>query len=162
LESSDILNISEEDVNVKILVPIDGFDASLKAAKYAIKAAKCEKAQIICIYIIPAPENISEFEGKPFYSLQAYYDELGKSAKPWFEKIIETGKKMALSEDNIITDIVADVSSIADAIINYAANNNTDLIVMGSKGKTGLKRFLIGSVAEGVVRHAHCPVLVVR
>jgi hypothetical protein len=46
LESSDILNISEEDVNVKkILVPIDGFDASLKAAKYAIKAAKCEKAQ---------------------------------------------------------------------------------------------------------------------
>jgi nucleotide-binding universal stress UspA family protein len=57
----------------------------------------------------------------------------------------------------ITTDIVADVSSIADA-----ANNNTDLIVMGTKGRTGLKRFLIGSVADGVVRHSHCPVLVVR
>jgi nucleotide-binding universal stress UspA family protein len=148
-----MLNMSEEEINIKkILVPIDGSDASLKAAKYAIKAAMCEKAQITCIHVIPAPENISEFEGKPFYSLQAYYDELGKYAKPWFEKIIETGKKMALSEDNIITDIVADVSPVAD----------TDLIVMGSKGKTGLKRFLIGSVAEGVVRHAHCPVLVVR
>jgi nucleotide-binding universal stress UspA family protein len=57
----------------------------------------------------------------------------------------------------ITTDIVADVSSIADA-----ANNNTDLIVMGTKGRTGLKRFLIGSVADGVVSHSHCPVLVVR
>jgi nucleotide-binding universal stress UspA family protein len=155
--------MSEEEINIKkILVPIDGSDASLKAAKYAIKAAKCEKAQIICIHVIAAPENISEFEGKPFYALQAYFDEIGKSAKPWFEKIIETGKKMAVSKDNIITDIFADVSSIADAIINYAENNNTDLIVMGTKGKTGLKRFLIGSVADGVVRHAHCPVLVVR
>jgi nucleotide-binding universal stress UspA family protein len=130
--------------------------------EYAIKAAKCEKAQIICIHLIPAPENISEFERKPFYSLQAYYDELGKSAEQWFEKIIETAKKMTISEDNITLEIVADVSSIADAIINYAANNNNDLIVMGTKGKTGLKRFLIGSVADGVVRHAHCPVLVVR
>lgn len=69
---------------------------------------------------------------------------------------------MAVSEDNISTEIVADVSSIADAIINYAANNSTDIIVRGTKGKTGLKRFLIGSVADGVVRHAHCPVLVVR
>jgi len=50
---------------------------------------------------------------------------------------------MAVSEDNIITDIVTDVSSVADATINYAANDITDLIVMGSKGKTGLKRFLI-------------------
>jgi nucleotide-binding universal stress UspA family protein len=75
---------------------------------------------------------------------------------------METGKRMAVSEVNITTDIVADVSSIADAIINYAANNNIDLIVMGTKGKTGLKMFLIGSVADGVVRHAQCPVLVVR
>ncbi|MFZ0510537.1 MAG: universal stress protein [Candidatus Nitrosopolaris sp.] len=135
-------------------------DASLKAAKYAIKAAKCEKAQIICIHVILAPENISEVEGKPFYSLQAYYDGVGKSAKPWFEKIMQAAKVMAVSEDNITTDIVADVSSIADAIINYAAINDVDLIVMGTKGKTGLKRFLIGSVADGVVRH--CPVLVVR
>ena len=155
--------MSEEEISIKkILVPIDGSDASLRAAKYAIKVAKCEKAHIICIYVIPAPENISEFEGKPFYSLQAYYDEVGKCAKPWFEKIMQAAKGLTVSEDNITTDIFADVSSIADAIIDYAANNNTDLIVMGTKGRTGLKRFLIGSVADGVVRHSHCPVLVVR
>lgn len=60
--------MSEEERNIKkILVPIDGSDASLKAAKHAIKAAKCEKAQIICRHVIPAPENISEFEGRPFF-----------------------------------------------------------------------------------------------
>lgn len=58
----------EEEINIKKkLVPIDCSDASLKAAKYAMKAAKCEKAKIICINVIPAPENISEFEGRPFF-----------------------------------------------------------------------------------------------
>ena len=56
-------------------------------------------------HVIPATENISEFEGKPFYSLQAYYDEVGKCAKPWFEKIMQAPKGLAVSEDNITTDI---------------------------------------------------------
>lgn len=153
----------EAQINIKnILIPIDGSDESLRAARYAVRVASCEKAGIICIHVIPAPEDISEFEGKPFYSLQAYYDVLGKSAKPWFGKIKEIAKGMGLSDDKITTDIIADVSSTADAIIKYAATTNIDLIVMGTRGRTGLKRFLIGSVADAVVRHAHCPVLVVR
>ena len=151
--------MSEEEINIKkILVPIDGSDTSLKAAKYAIKAAKCEKAQIICIHVIAISENTSEFEDKP----QTYYDELRKSTRPWFEVIKEAGKKMGVSDDNITTDILTNFSSIADAIVRYASNKNAALIVMGTKGRTGLKRFLMGSVAESVVRHAHSPVLVVR
>ena len=50
--------MSEEEINIKkILVPIDGSDTSLKAAKYAIKVAKCEKAQIICIHVIAISEK---------------------------------------------------------------------------------------------------------
>jgi nucleotide-binding universal stress UspA family protein len=155
--------MSEGEINIEnILVPVDGSELSVKAAKYAIKVAKCENARVICVHVIPAPEDISQFEGKPFYSLQAYYDVLGKSAKPWFGKIKEMAKAMGLSDNNISTDIVANVSSTADAIINYASITNINLIVMGTKGRTGLKRFLIGSVADSVVRHAHCPVLVVR
>ena len=151
--------MSEEEITIKkILVPIDGSDASLKAAKYAIKAAKCEKAQIICIHVIAISENTSEFEDKP----QTYYDELRKSTRPWFEVIKEAGKKMGVSDDNINTDILTNFSSIPEAIVSYASNKNADLIVMGTKGRTGLKRFLMGSVAENVVRHAQSPVLVVR
>jgi nucleotide-binding universal stress UspA family protein len=150
--------VSEEELSIKkILVPIDGSDASLKAAKYAIKAAKCEKAQIVCMYVMDIPENTSEY-GKP----QSYYDELKKSTRPWFEEIKEAGKKMGVGDDDITTDIVTDFSSIPQAIVRYASNKNADLIVIGTTGKTGLKRFLIGSVAESVVRHAHSPVLVVR
>ena len=151
--------VSEEEITIKkILVPIDGSDASLKAAKYAIKAAKCDKAQIICMYVVAIPENTSEFVGKP----QSYYDELKKSTRPWFEEIKEAGKKMGVGDEDITTDIVTDFSSIPQAIIRYASNKNADLIVIGTTGKTGLKRILIGSVAESVVRHAHSPVLVVR
>ena len=155
--------MSEGEIKIEnILVPVDGSEPSVKAAKYAIKVAICEKARVICVHVIPAPEDISEFEGKPFYSLQAYYEVLGKSAKPWFDTIKEVAKLMDLGDDKIITDIIADVSSTADAIINYASTTNVNLIVMGTKGRTGLKRFLIGSVADAVVRHSHCPVLVVR
>jgi universal stress protein A len=49
-----------------------------------------------------------------------------------------------------------------DIIVAFAVAKKADLIVMGSQGRTGLSRLLIGSVAERVVRHAFCPVLVVR
>ena len=54
------------------------------------------------------------------------------------------------------------VTSVTGAIIDYAANKDIDLIVIGTRGRTGLKRFLLGSVANAVVQHAHCPVLLVR
>jgi nucleotide-binding universal stress UspA family protein len=53
-------------------------------------------------------------------------------------------------------------SNAADAICEFATNQNVDLIIMGTTGLTGVARFLIGSVAERVVRHAPCPVLVMR
>ena len=57
---------------------------------------------------------------------------------------------------------VSGVESIIELIVDYAANKDTDLIVIGTRGRTGLKRLIIGSVASGVVQHAHCPVLLVR
>jgi nucleotide-binding universal stress UspA family protein len=71
-------------------------------------------------------------------------------------------QKHGCRDDIITTDIVTDFSSIPKAIINYPSVTNSDLIIMGTKGKTGLKRFLMGNVADSVVRHAHSPVFVVR
>jgi nucleotide-binding universal stress UspA family protein len=122
--------VSEEWVTIKkILVPIDGSDASLKATK-------CDNVQIICMSVVAIPENTSEFVGKP----QSYYDELKKSTRPWFEEIKEAGKKMGIGDDDISTDIVTDFSSIPQAIVCYTSNKNAHLIVIGTTGKTGLKR----------------------
>jgi nucleotide-binding universal stress UspA family protein len=59
-------------------------------------------------------------------------------------------------------ETILDVASAADSIVNYAESKKADLIVIGTKGRTGLKRLLLGSVASGVVTHARCPVLVTR
>ena len=121
--------MSEEWVTIKkILVPIDGSDASLKAAK-------CEKVQIICMSVVAIPENTSEFVGKP----QSYYDELKKSTRPRFEEIKEAGKKMGIGDDDISTDIVPDFSSIPQAIVCYTSNKNADLIVICTTGKNRIE-----------------------
>ena len=56
---------------------------------------------------------------------------------------------------DIETEIFIDVKSIIESIIEYATRRNIDLIVDGTRGRTGLKRFLMGSVANGVVQNAH-------
>ncbi|AIC14602.1 universal stress protein [Nitrososphaera viennensis] len=68
----------------------------------------------------------------------------------------EDGVKIASAET------ILDVASVADTIANYASKERADLIVIGTKGKTGIKKSLLGNVASGVVTHAHCLVLVTR
>lgn len=63
---------------------------------------------------------------------------------------------------NVRTDVLVDVKSVSESILNYSTNEDIDLIVIGTKGRTGLKRFLMGSVTNGVMQYAHCPVLLVR
>ncbi len=143
----------------RILVPIDGSTYSMRAAKYAIEVAKLQKAQIFCIHIISKIPYGYAFAGS---AVELYFEDINDQAKSWFNQIIEMAKSCDIDTDYIKTDVFRDVESIVDAIINYASHNSMDLIIMGTKGRTGIARFLLGSVANGVVQHAHCPVLLVR
>jgi nucleotide-binding universal stress UspA family protein len=150
--------VTEDVIHIKrILVPIDGCETSLRASRYAIHAAKYENAHVTCIYVIKVFQNTSEFIEKP----SSYYDGLARPAKVWFEGILKIGSQMGMTSNNIATEIVKEYS-VSGAIIQYALNHKADLIVIGTRGKTGLKRLLLGSTVESVVRHAHCGVLVVR
>ena len=151
---------SRKKIEIKnILVPIDGSDYSLNAAEYAIRIARNEKAQLFCVHIVipripygyatPASEESRHHEDAIKRKIESWFDEVRKMAKD--EKI-----------HDIKTEIFIDVKSIIQSIVGYASRKNIDLIVVGTKGRTGLKKFLMGGVADGVVRHAHCPVLVVR
>lgn len=60
------------------------------------------------------------------------------------------------------TAIIEAETSTASTIVDYAESKNVDLLVIGSKGRTGLKKMLVGSTATEVVKYAHCPVIVVR
>jgi nucleotide-binding universal stress UspA family protein len=61
----------------------------------------------------------------------------------------------------IVTRLAAS-SNVIGGIIAYAENESIDLIVVGTRGTTGFKRLLLGSVVSGIIAYAHCPVLVVK
>ena len=149
---------NEAEVQIKrILVPIDGSNCSIRAAKYAIEIATLQKAQIFCIHVIASLPYGYGFAGS---AIDEYFEDAEKHAQFWFNNVTEMAKRNGIND--VRTDIFTDVESITGAIIDYASDKSIDLVIIGTKGRTGLKRLLLGSVAQGVVQHAHCPVLLVR
>ena len=92
--------------------------------------------------------------------LNQYMEDINNQNKSWFKKVIQMAENEGIK--NIKTEVFTDVKSTTDALINYASGNSIDLIVVGTRGRTGLQRVIIGSVASGIVQHAHCPVVPVR
>lgn len=130
---------------------------------FTISLAKPLGAEIIAIHVIdkstivPATDAYGNYIGGD--QIQATEDELRKQADEILSEAELLGDKEKVKVDKAI--IVAH-SSCAAAIIDYAKRNNVDLIVVGTKGMTGLKHFLLGSVANNIISHAHCPVLAVK
>ncbi|HET7148462.1 MAG TPA: universal stress protein [Candidatus Nitrosopolaris sp.] len=143
----------------KILVPIDGSKYSLNAAEYATRIAKDENAQLFCIHVI-TPRIPYGYATSAASTTGQYHEDIKDVVESWFEKVRDIAKNEGISD--VKTDIFTDVKSVIESILDYASSKDVDLIVIGTKGRTGLKRFLMGSVANGVVQHAHCPVLLVR
>jgi nucleotide-binding universal stress UspA family protein len=141
----------------KILVPIDGSECSLNAAKYAIKVAKDENAYLFCIHVIVSVPY--GYASSP-PAIDHYFKDIEEKAQSWFDKVRDMAKTEGIPE--LKTETFTGVKSVIGSIIDYASRKDIDLIVIGTKGRTGLKRFLMGSVANGVVQYAHCPVLLVR
>jgi nucleotide-binding universal stress UspA family protein len=132
----------------RILFPTDGSAFSARAAEYVISFAKTYRGSVTALHVIYV---------KPPRTLDAksVKKEMARQAEICFRPLrkvrgIKLNTKILVSR------------SIADAILDEAQEGEYDLIVMGSKGITGLKRVLLGSVCEEVVRRAPCPVLVVR
>ena len=140
----------------RILVPLDGSDSSFQAARYAIKIAKMANAEIIFMHAVVNPPYAG-YRTPGGYD--HYIDDAKRQAEKWYMDVQDTATKAGVK---FSAETILDVASAADSIVNYAARKKADLIVMGTHGRTGIKRFLIGSVASGVVAHAKCSVLVVR
>ena len=125
--------------------------------EYAVKVAKDENAQLYCIHVIGSvPYGYVAFPP----AIDQYFKGLEQKVQSWFDKIKDMAKKQGIPE--VKTETFTDVKSVIGSIIDYATTRDIDLIVIGTRGRTGLKRFLMGSVANGVVQHAHCSVLLVR
>jgi nucleotide-binding universal stress UspA family protein len=140
----------------RILLPVDGSDASLKAAGYSLRLAKVLDANVICVHVIDVPPLL---KGMNPALVALYFSQAEKHAKKLTGNVEEMAKKVKVQ---MASEIIIDVPSVSNAIIEYAANQHADLIIMGTRGRTGAKKLLLGSVASAVMAHARCPVLLVR
>lgn len=146
----------------KILVPIDGSENSLKAAEHAIDISRRYKSDIVLISVVPSKLRYGDSSGIFGAIPPSYFKKYKGEAKKWFNRVLEQSKKDGTAIKKIKTDVITTPLSIVSAILRYAEKEDADLIVLGTRGISGFKKMLVGSVASGVVTYAHCSVLVIR
>ena len=145
----------------KILVAIDGSEHSFKASEYALELAKSFGAQLYAVTVtyIPASDHLSQKEVLSKSLVEDSSNNSMKDAGNWFENFTQNAK-----EDNIQlkTELINSARPVDYVILEYAEEQKIDLIVVGTKGRTGFKKLLLGSIASSIVTYAHCPVMVVK
>ena len=138
----------------KILVATDGSEQNHQAVLEAIGLAKSEKAELHCLYIV----DTIAFASLPMdVTWENVYNVLYQEGKEAIELVKKQAKKDGVKFFSSVLE-----GNPAVEIVKYAQENSVDLIVVGTLGRGGLSRFLLGSTAEKVIRTAPCPVMVVR
>lgn len=139
----------------QILVPIDGSDCSLSALDVAAQFARDQQARLnICTVVDPAKAAAMAFGEATMAA--ACLDALDEEGKALLEGAAVQVRDICPAEVQLLE------GPTVESIIDYAKTLAADMLVIGSHGRTGLPRLFLGSVAEGVLRHAAIPVMVVR
>ena len=136
-----------------MLLGYDGSEPSKKALDVAIKFAKQLGAKLYILYVINVDvttELFGEYRGK-------IAEELMDKAKKLVNEAVEKAKSEGVDAEGLVEAGVP-----AEKIVEVAKNKNADLIVVGAHGYGGVKKLLIGSVSEKVIRLSVRPVLVVK
>lgn len=141
-----------------ILFPTDFSDCGNYALPFAASLARTFGASIICVHVIepivPTVGYSGMTEPLPMADIS---EQLEDSAERELPKIAEREECAGLEVEELIAH-----GDAASEIVRIARERQIDLVVISSHGRTGLGRILFGSTAEAVVRHASCPVLVVK
>lgn len=138
----------------RILVPVDGSDASARAAAWASAYAARTAATLLLLHV----HQPAGGETLAMSSLSAA--EIDESTR----RIAAPAFAMACAEiaDDVGVDTLVSLGDPADEIVALARREGASLIVMGSRGLSPVRELLLGSVSEKVLRHAHCAVTIVR
>ncbi len=145
-----------------ILVAIDGSENSFKAAEYAIDLAKSFGAQLYAVTVtyIPASDNLSQKDVINKSLIEDNIDNNGrKDAGEWFENFTQNANE---KDVQLKTELINSARPVDYVILEYAERQKIDLIVVGTRGRTGFKKLLLGSIASSIVTYSHCPVMVVK
>jgi nucleotide-binding universal stress UspA family protein len=135
------------------LVPLDFSRGSVRALEYALALAREDKSRVMALHVIPAEVIYPPTGGRfDFYAL------LERDARENFAKL---SRRKKLKPEHC-RFVMARGTNFAEVIVREAKKMRASMIIMGSHGRTGLQRLLLGSVAERTLRYAACPVLIVK
>ena len=156
--------MSSDQLFSKILVPTDGSEPSFHAAHIASNIANKFNSEIIVLYVVVSPSK-SEYANLTGLvtpkQIDMIIENAKKQARDWFNRtedmIKEKNPNIKVSTKVILTGV-----AVYGEIIQYAGQENIDLIVIGTRGRSGVKKLLLGSTASGVVTYSECPVLVTK
>jgi len=145
----------------RILVAVDGSENATRAVKVAVTLAEKFNAQLIICYAIQTPFRSFAQNGiaVPANLLTDYLSAAREDAKNILDKVTRSA---GTDRVKAVRAVQENVFSVVEAIVNLAEKRNVDLIVIGSRGQSGFKKLLMGSVSSSVLSHASCPVLVVK
>ena len=143
----------------KVIVAYDGSADSMKAVRLAGAIASEYGSAVILVHVYPSPAiGFSAASGMPIPD----YGDLEDAAKAAGGNVLSRGVALAAEAGAKARGELIEAPSVGEAIVNFAANEKADLIIGGTRGMTGFKQLILGSVSSGLVSHAHCPVLVAR
>lgn len=142
----------------KILVPIDGSDTSARGLSEAMKLAKDQRAAIRLIHVVNELMVVATYEGT------LYSGELIQALREGGQKVLDKARAtVAAAGIPVEVELLeAHGGQAGHAIVKDAERSQADIIVLGTHGRRGLSRLVMGSDAEQVVREAKVPVLLVR
>jgi universal stress protein A len=139
----------------KILVPIDYSEVSLKALDYALAFARQFKSEVLALHVV---DDVPVVAGEPV--VRPTDTGLPQVKDQAERRLIELAASK--KRENLRIKTLLRSGSAPNEIIEAAREQEVDLIIVATHGLRGMKRFFLGSTTERVVRHAPCPVLVVR
>jgi nucleotide-binding universal stress UspA family protein len=141
----------------KIMIATDGSSPSYRAARQGVEIARLSGGQIVAVYLVDVP-RLAQLPG--YAGISGTKDKL-------LELMIRQGQEATQEVEQMASEVGVPSSKVilkghpSDELLMYSREAEADLLVMGTIGKSGLHRFLLGSVAEKVVQHAKVPVMLV-
>lgn len=140
-----------------VLVPVDSSERSTEALEFAF--SEHPDARITVLHVVD-PSNLYTATGVDAGGMMNY-EQVKESQETQTDAILEDARKQA-KEHGIEVETVDVVGSVSGSIVDYAEEEGVDHVVIGSHGRTGASRILLGSVAETVARRSPVPVTIVR
>lgn len=140
----------------RLLIPVDGSASALKAARFGLRLAARDGAEVVAVHVIDE-ESVADLARYADRPVEEIVERMRQNGEGYLDELREVARRQGVQVRGEVR-----VGVPHRALLKIAAEVGADLIVMGTVGRKGPRRVLVGSVTERVIAHSPVPVLVVK